>query len=1263
MVSRLLETPLRHMRVRSVLRLLTVAWASLTVVVPVRPAVVSFTIPAPIVIADTGATTTPVLGPSLPTISAINSVTVSLAHEWLGDLTVKLVSPNGVELALFQHVGTPPDGSSAILGTYISEGDPGSSTFTLAPLPYQFAAAGADLAAEAEAAVATLVPPLVPDARVFAAKTWPTGPFPAGNWQLIVADSADLAGGKLTAVDMDYSEGVSSMVLSWNQPSDITYGTALGPQQLNAVATVDGAAISGTYFYTPSAGAVLGAGNHQLSVTFTPDNLAQYSSTSRTIPLNVVPAPLLVRADDKSVVAGGPLPSLTATYSGFVNGETASSLTQPISLSTTAQASSSPGAYPIQLSGGASPNYTIQRLDGTLTILARDKVVLTVTAENKTKAYGAALPTLTATYSGFVNGDTTASVSGLISLSTSATSTSPVGAYPIVLTAGDSPTYTFVLNNGIMNVTKASLVVTAEDRIKTYGDSLPAFGATYSGFVSVDDASGFTQPVTFSTAATAKSGVGTFPIVPVGGAHPNYEFVYRNGTLTVTRALLTVVPEDRTKTYGSPLPSFTATYQGFVSGDTSTSLSQPVTLSTTATVKSPPGTYLIRATGGASPNYILALNNGTLTVTKAPLQISADNKSKIYGAPIPALTVSYSGLVNGDTAATAVPGVTATTSATQSSPIGTYPITVSGGTSANYELSYVPGILSVGRNLLTVTANDVSKVYGAAMPSFSAAFSGFLTGDNASSLTEPVTFTTTATASSPAGTYPIQVSGGFIPNYDLVYQTGTLTITKAPLTITADDQSKVYGAPTPALTANFNGFVNGDTAEQMKSLVSLSTTASATTPAGSYPIKVSAGLSPNYTFSVVNGTLTVSKAPLILTADDKSKVYGAALPTFSASYAGLVNGDTPARLGKVSFNTEAKPSSGVGTYAITPTLPSNANYSLTFKQGTLTVTKAHLTVTADNANKTYGDPLPDFTATYTGLINGDTPSTVGSVLRFSTSATATSPVGTYPIEILEGTSANYELTLKPGTLTIARALLNVTAEDKTKLYGAAVPALTAKYEGFVNGDSVDSLTQPVTFVTTATTGSAVGGYLIRASGGASPNYTLALNNGTMTITKAPLTITADNKTKAPGAALPALTASFSGFVNGDSVATLQQAPSLTTTALASSPVGSYPIRVTGARASNYAITFVDGTLLVTQQIVAPKFEPNNSQIEADGSMTMKLAVSSGAKVRLEWSDDLITWVELSSKTVVADQVEFNVPDVRKTPAGFFRVVLLSTQPQ
>jgi hypothetical protein len=194
----------------------------------------------------------------------------------------------------------------------------------------------------------------------------------------------------------------------------------------------------------------------------------------------------------------------------------------------------------------------------------------------------------------------------------------------------------------------------------------------------------------------------------------------------------------------------------------------------------------------------------------------------------------------------------------------------------------------------------------------------------------------------------------------------------------------------------------------------------------------------------------------------------------------------------------------VGSYTITPGGLTSNNYAITFVSGTLAVTTAPLVVKANDATKVYGQANPAFTVSYTGFVNGDTASSLGGTLSFSTSATAASPVGSYTITPGGLTSNNYAMTLANGTLTITPAPLTVTANDATKVFGQPNPTFTASYSGFVNGDTAASLGGTLVFSTPATTTSPVGTYTITPSGLTSTNYTISFVSGTLTITAAVL---------------------------------------------------------------------------------------------------------------------------------------------------------------
>jgi hypothetical protein len=210
----------------------------------------------------------------------------------------------------------------------------------------------------------------------------------------------------------------------------------------------------------------------------------------------------------------------------------------------------------------------------------------------------------------------------------------------------------------------------------------------------------------------------------------------------------------------------------------------------------------------------------------------------------------------------------------------------------------------------------------------------------------------------------------------------SFTVNPAPLTITADDQTTVYGAGLPALTASYSGFVNGDTPASLTTAPSLSTTATAASPVGSYSITAAGAADSDYTISYVSGTLSITPATLTVTADNQTKTYGAALPALTASYSGFVNGDKATALsGSASVTTTATAGSPPGTYSISvgPGNLADANYQFTFVNGTLTVTPAPLSATAVNFTATTGAPFLGAVAMF---INADP---FGSINSYSAS--------------------------------------------------------------------------------------------------------------------------------------------------------------------------------------------------------------------------------------------------------------------------------------
>jgi hypothetical protein len=195
---------------------------------------------------------------------------------------------------------------------------------------------------------------------------------------------------------------------------------------------------------------------------------------------------------------------------------------------------------------------------------------------------------------------------------------------------------------------------------------------------------------------------------------------------------------------------------------------------------------------------------------------------------------------------------------------------------------------------------------------------------------------------------------------------------------------------------------------------------------------------------------------------------------------------------------------------------------------------------------------------------------------------------------------NYIISYTPGTVTITAVPLSITASSASVNYGAAVPAITPIYNGFVNADTSASVGTGVTCTTSAhgpSNGSPVGSYATNCSGAVNSNYMISYTPGTVTITAVPLTITASSGTMIYGGPVFMVTPTYSGFVNGDGFTNLTPQAACGSLASSQSLVGSYVSSCTGAGDSNYKITYVPGTVTVTQATTTTTVvssSPNNN---------------------------------------------------------------------
>ena len=408
------------------------------------------------------------------------------------------------------------------------------------------------------------------------------------------------------------------------------------------------------------------------------------------------------------------------------------------------------------------------------------------------------------------------------------------------------------------------------------------------------------------------------------------------------------------------------------------------------------------------------------------------------------------------------------------------------GNQALWNRSY-PGVVPEAGNryvfsaqpTLTFTSTNVAKTYGQdatatvagafAVTGFvdAAAFGGVFSQDTAANtflgapgVTSPGAPGTAPVAGSP---YPTAVDvTGVTPTTGYAkaaVSTGQLTVNAAPLTVTADDQSKVYGAADPVLTATFTGLQNGETPSVVTGLSLFAPTGAAATVTGSpHPITASGASAANYTISYVDGLLTVTPRPISIAADPQTKVYGQPDPalTYGIGGAGLVYGDVlTGALTRVAGEAVA-----AGPYAIlqgTLTNTANPNYDIAYTGNVFAITPATLVGTIAAASRVYDGTV---TATITGrslagVLGGDSVSYVGGSATFADRNAGTGKTVTAAGLALAGADAsNYSVNTTATTAAdITPATLTYLANPATVVQGTAFPRFTGAVQGFVSGDT------------------------------------------------------------------------------------------------------------------------------------------------------------------------------------------------------------------
>ena len=629
--------------------------------------------------------------------------------------------------------------------------------------------------------------------------------------------------------------------------------------------------------------------------------------------------------------------------------------------------------------------------------------------------------------------------------------------------------YRAVFTNTCSSATtsSASLTVAAKSITGSFTTPSKIYDGSPSASVSTRSLSGVVGSdvvsLTGGTATFANANVGTTKTVTLTGAGltgadaVNYVLgSVLTATANITARAITVTATADTKGYDGTTSSAgtpAVTSGSLASGDTA-NFSQVFTSKSVGTGKTliPSGSV---ADGNSGGNYTITFVNNTAgVITARAITVTATADSKGYdgttsSAGTPAVTSGS--LASGDTANFSQ--VFANKSVGTGKVLNPAGSVADGNSGGNYTITFVNNTAGViTARAITVTATADSKGYdgttsSAGTPSIT---SGSLASGDTANFSQVFANKNVGTGKVliPAGSVADGNSGA---NYTITFVNNTAgVITARAITVTAASDTKGYdgttsSAGTPSITSG--SLASGDTANFSQVFANKNVgTGKALIPAGSVADGNSGA---NYTITFVNNTAGVITARAItVTADEITQVYGGAPQalTFEVSSGSLAPGD--------SFSGSLTRAGGTdaGTYAITQgSLTLGSNYAITYVGANYTITARAITVTADSQTKVYGQADPPLTYSVTSgtLQAGD--GFTGSLTRVPGQTVAGGPYA-----ITQGTlsaGGNYALTFVNGTLTIDKALLTLTADDKSKTYGQANPALTFSVDGLVNGDT------------------------------------------------------------------------------------------------------------------------------------------------------------------------------------------------------------------
>ena len=1005
----------------------------------------------------------------------------------------------------------------------------------------------------------------------------------AANYELVYVEGAKLVVDKLSAlIETDSIQvvyGSEPVALVSNNPDGRIHGVAAD----TAVAGVsDGLVV------------IRNAGKTRLSV-YQDESAYYHASDTFVVELQVDKAMLTVSVSDTSRCYREDNPVFTFTYSGFVNGDDTTAVNVEPVAATEAGIDAKVGEYVVTASGAQSSNYDFTYEQGTLFVRPAVSVLEIATVD--TLVYGQlSLPLPEVQKNNDEQEMTFKTLDAAVAVvKEGKIEITGAGITSLVAVQELSENYLPGSDTIEIVVKKALLSVRAVDTERSYGEANPEGKLSYEGFVYGDDTTALSVKPVLCWEADSLSPVGVYAVWPEGAEADDYKFEYHAGELTVNPAqtVISITLPD-TAIYGDE-PRALDILSNNTESEIIYAISDPTIVEITDGRLNPKraGSTMVIAMQTGSQNYTQGVSNFfTFVVKKAPLTISVADTSRSYGMENPAFTLSYEGFVNGDdeTSLLSLPQVEC--AAVSISDVGEYDIVVGGAAAGNYEISYRPGTLSVVPAATTLSVGEVGlKYYG------DDSFALSVTTNNPESEidyfvedTRVVKMADDRVVVVAPGTTHVLLKQEASTNYAASEAVSVpVTVSKRPLYVSVSDAARDYGKPNPEFEILYDGFVLGESDEDLTAKpVALCSADSLSL--GSFPIVLSGGRSDNYEFVYSNGTLSIGSVNTELTvASIESKTYGDlpfALPSVT----------TNNNRGEITYTVADENVAVIadgrvhirGTGETTLTVRQSATDSHTAAEVTipLTVSKAVLTVTAENKECRQGDEMPGLTYVYKGFVTGEDETVLSAVPEISCEVSETVQAGTFLITVSGGEATNYDFSYKSGLLTVSTYVptqLSV-ASIEGKTYGDlpfALPSVTTNNNrGEITYTVADEGIAVISEGRIYIKGVGKTSLIVRQA--ATETYSSAEVEVGFTVSKAVRTVTAENKICCQGEVLPELTLAYKGFAMGEDEASLDVLPGIVCGVSDASCAGTYEIIVSGGESDHYDFVYRPGTLTITE---------------------------------------------------------------------------------